>query len=133
MKAYRNIMAISIILAFLITLPAGVYAIDGSGSQTRVKELVSLRSGDSKTYLLEDSSYETVVYSNDIHYLDNKGRYCDIINRLVGEKSSKAETDYKYKNQSGAYTVRFADNMGGVSRACGTRKTIGGVQTGGRG
>ncbi len=113
MKAYRNIMAISIILAFLITLPAGVYAIDGSGSQTRVKELVSLRSGDSKTYLLEDSSYETVVYSNDIHYLDNKGRYCDIINRLVGEKSSKAETDYKYKNQSGAYTVRFADNIGG--------------------
>lgn len=106
-------MTLSIILAFLIILPAEAYAADRSEDRTRVKELVSLRRGNSKTYLLEDGTYETAVYSNDIHYLDNRGKYCDIINRLVGEKSEKAETDYKYKNQSGAYTVRFADNFGG--------------------
>lgn len=113
MKACRRIMTLSIILAFLIILPAEAYAADRSEDRTRVKELVSLRRGNSKTYLLEDGTYETAVYSNDIHYLDNRGKYCDIINRLVGEKSEKAETDYKYKNQSGAYTVRFADNIGG--------------------
>ena len=95
MKACRRIMTLSIILAFLIILPAEAYAADRSEDRTRVKELVSLRRGNSKTYLLEDGTYETAVYSNDIHYLDNRGKYCDIINRLVGEKSEKAETDYK--------------------------------------
>lgn len=63
MKACRRIMTLSIILAFLIILPAEAYAADRSEDRTRVKELVSLRRGNSKTYLLEDGTYETAVYS----------------------------------------------------------------------
>jgi len=50
-----------------------------------LKEVVEKRESNIKHFLMDDMSYEAVVYSGPVHYLDN-GQWKDIDNSLTPQK-----------------------------------------------
>lgn len=74
----------------------------------RVKELVNLRTGESKTYELADGQREWVGYTEPVHYKDTGGAFQEIDNSIVSDSRRIDGIDYAYRNGANAYTVRFA-------------------------
>ena len=56
-----------------------------------VREVESLRTADTKHFLMKDGSYIAVQFDSVIHYQDSRGKWADIDNRLTTEKTSKLD------------------------------------------
>ena len=81
-------------------------------------EVLELRESNSKTYLLDDGTYEAHIFAEDIHYTEGDGKeYKDIVNTLVDEKKTIDETEYIYRNEANKITARLAADASGDSVA----------------
>ena len=67
---------------------------------TRVCELSEFRESNSETYLLDDGTYECVVYSDDKYYKDEDGTYKTIDNSLISIKKEVLGIEYDYVNNA---------------------------------
>lgn len=115
----RKIYKMTLLLLVMIFLVSVLMPLGNSGnaaavedsdtSAQRVTELTELRSETSKTYLLADQTYETVVSAEKIHYQDSNGLYKEIKNSVSEDAKAIKNSNYQYKNTDNAYTARFGD------------------------
>ena len=81
---------ISLLLAFTLlcsTFLFGTYPVAQTTIEPqRLIEIIGLRDSSSKTYQLSDGTFEWVGYTEDIHYKDDYGNYCEVDNRIVCDK-----------------------------------------------
>ena len=90
------------------TTPGATEQVPSTPQAARVKELVNLRTVESKTYELADGQQEWVGYTEPVHYKDASGVFQDIDNSIVSESKQVDGIDYAYRNAANAYSVRFA-------------------------
>ena len=113
----KKMLAAILLLATLLTSFMGFTESLAAGGQEAKPEppdsdVIVLRSAYSKTYLLPDNTYETVVSAEPVHYQDTDGYFKDIENTIVDETKTLKNTSYKHRNAANAYTVRFGDMSG---------------------
>lgn len=71
-------------------------------------ELVELRTANSETYVLSDGTYQTVLYSEDKYYANQRGELTEIDDSIVPTSFSKDGTDYCYTNAEDNNKVYFS-------------------------
>ena len=113
----KKLLAAILLLATLLTSFMGFTESLAAGGREPKPEppdsdVIVLRSAYSKTYLLPDNTYETVVSAEPVHYQDTDGYFKDIENTIVDETKTLKNTSYKHRNAANAYTVRFGDMSG---------------------
>ena len=119
-KQFRRILFLVMVVVMLLgsasvfaeeeMVPYLVKSYDEPGQATdakRLEELPTLRDATSKTYLMDDGSFQSVVNSESIHYLDKAGDYMDIDNRIVEDSFKDFASQYQYRNAANAYTSWF--------------------------
>lgn len=77
--------------------------------RTDENEIAGLRTPNSKTYRIDDENMQTVIYTEDIHYLDASAGYKEIDNSIVASTSQYGNTLYRLTNEANAYSAYFAD------------------------
>ena len=114
----------SLILAFLIIfylVPVSVFA-EGIGTDTggeesspetssaadytidkEVYEVTELREENVKHFRLEDGTYLAASYNHAVHYMDERGEWQDIDNRLLS-----VGTDYSNSNERIKFTKKIS-------------------------
>jgi hypothetical protein len=85
----------------------------GAVSNHKVREIVSLRSRTSRTYLTERGQYEADVYAGPINYKDGGGTWQPIDNSLV----PSAAVGYAHQNKGNDYTLQLPDRIEKGARA----------------
>ena len=106
-KQFRRILFLVMVVVMLLgsasvfaeeeMVPYLVKSYDEPGQATdakRLEELPTLRDATSKTYLMDDGSFQSVVNSETIHYLDKAGDYMDIDNRIVEDSFKDFASQY---------------------------------------
>ncbi len=80
--------------------------------RVRVKEIKELRNRKSKTYEMSDGSFQSILYSEDVHYKDLDGEYQIIDNSIISEDKQigREKHTYQFRNSSNSYTARFSNN-----------------------
>ncbi len=80
--------------------------------RVRVKEIKELRNRKSKTYEMSDGSFQSILYSDDVHYKDLDGEYQIIDNSIISEDKQigREKHTYQFRNSSNSYTARFSNN-----------------------
>ncbi|WP_108670434.1 DNRLRE domain-containing protein [Peribacillus acanthi] len=66
------------------------------------KEIISLRTENSKTYLNEDGTHRAEISQEPIHFKDEKNQWQPIDNKIVSNN-----TEGVYENKANAFTVQF--------------------------
>ncbi len=94
---------------------APVAVAETSAAPERVGEVLTRREKNSDTYLIEDGSYECVVYSRDKYYENEYGRLEEIDNTIVAAEYSAKGEPYSYANKAGGVNYRFAEDKAAVS------------------
>lgn len=117
-KFLRNVLLAALVaLTTLFTSAMGTAVSLAKSEQEFAQEesradILVLRSAYSKTYILPDNTYQTVVSAEPVHYQDTDGYFKDIENTIVDETKTLKSTSYKHKNAANAYTARFGDMSG---------------------
>jgi RHS repeat-associated protein len=75
----------------------------GTSKSKGRKEITSLRTATSKTYLNEDGTYTAEISQTPIHYKDKQNKWVDIDNNLVS--NSKEDV---YQNKANSFQTKFA-------------------------
>lgn len=73
------------------------------------REIVSLRTENSDTYLLPDGTYKSVLYSYAKYFLNGDEEYQVIDNSIIPTSYDDGITEYTYENNADDYHVFFAD------------------------
>lgn len=113
----KKLLAAILLLATLLTSFMGFTESLAAGGREPKPEppdsdVIVLRSAYSKTYILPDNTYETVVSAEPVHYQAADGYFKDIENTIVDETKTLKNTSYKHRNAANAYTARFGDMSG---------------------
>ena len=109
-KKIISIVLTLLLLCSTVLMVTSMSAMAASNESQRVGEVTELRESNSKTYQLSNGEYEWVGYQEDIHYLDQNGKYQEIDNRIVADNTKVNDVNYAYKNAANSYSVRYADN-----------------------
>ena len=94
----------------LLAASFGMYSLAKPGEP---EEIVSMRTIDSKTFLLPNGSYEYVGYASPVHYTDQDGNFSDIQNALITETCQAGGNTYSYKNKANGFNLYFASDSSG--------------------
>lgn len=112
----------------LLTAKEKVFAVspqvdeDQTPEATLLNEDVDLREESTKTFVMSDKSYQTIVYSMPVHYFED-GTWKEIDNTLIDDSSSSNEEVQQsedsvnddevlgYKNKSGSNRIKFAKKV----------------------
>ena len=73
------------------------------------QELPELREANKKYYALSDGTYQCVVYSQRVHFLNETGAFEDIDNTLLSEEYQSDTTSYAWRNARNDFLVRFSE------------------------
>lgn len=108
MKSLKKGVALMTILSMLFACFSQQVKLVNADTFSDKIEIQDLRTPNSKTYQLSDGSKECVVYSEDIHYIDENGQLADIDCSIVEDCE---KTRYKYKNAANSWNVWFAEYL----------------------
>ena len=108
-------------------MPAG--HADPGAEQGQQNEVVELREKNSQTFLLDDGSYECVVYAEDKYFEDDSGELVEIDNTVVPQKSVYGGKEYAYTNRANSTHIAFAENEPAVLVSSKARSLAFGLQT----
>lgn len=117
----KNKRLFSLLIATLLLISSFNYAsaaqetIQASAEEVvRVREVESLRTSNSETYLLSDGTYQCVIYSSDKYYETADGKLQQIDNSIVltgnsvNTSSFNATINNSYKNAGNRFGVSFS-------------------------
>ena len=57
---------------------------------------------------MSDGTYQSVLYSENIHYKDLNGNYVPIDNSIIDDEKVVGNIKHHYSNKANSYTVRFS-------------------------
>ncbi len=77
-----------------------------------IGEDTSKRTLDSKTFVMSDRSFMSVIYDENVHYYEN-GEYKDIDNTLQNSTEEDSTDLSGYENKDNSFKVKFAKQAGG--------------------
>jgi hypothetical protein len=106
-KPIRKLLSLTLLLAMIFMIgPLNTFAAETTPQ--RVNEISSLRTENSRTYLLDNGQYQVDVYASDIYYRDSSDSLREISNKLVVADS---ESGYKYTNEANSWRSSFKDDL----------------------
>jgi RHS repeat-associated protein len=93
--------------AALPAVPSGAQEPDPDGGPGGRDEVVAQRTATSKTYLREDGSFTTTVFSAPVHFLGRDGRWKEIDGELVASDAK----GYAWENAANEFRAQFKDRL----------------------
>lgn len=108
MISFKRIIALLATLSMFFAFSSQQVGFVNADASSDKLEVQDLRTTNSKTYQLCDGSFECVVYSEDIHYIDENGQLADIDCSIVEDKEN---AEYTYTNSANSWNVWFADHL----------------------
>ncbi len=109
MLKIKKIIIVAVVCSLLLSIQTTTFATsDNTETATIVKEITEERTDFSKTYLLSNGLKQCEIFSNRIHYKDNRENYQEI-NIEAKNIDSLKNNGYSLKNTSNDWQVFFGD------------------------
>jgi len=109
-KIVALLLCFALILPFAPPAKAETAPVESTNTAAEKTEILSLRDTYSKTYQLPDGTYQYVVRTAPVHYLDSAGDYAEINNEIT---AAAKRDGYTYTNTANAWNAFFANKLGG--------------------
>ncbi|MCR5056824.1 MAG: hypothetical protein K6B54_07930, partial [Clostridia bacterium] len=65
----------------------------------------------SKQFRMSDGSFMAVSYPEQVHFIDNGGKYADIDNRLIYSEAKEENDFLGYSNKANSFDIKFNETL----------------------
>ncbi|MBQ7064862.1 MAG: DNRLRE domain-containing protein [Firmicutes bacterium] len=107
----KKMLALFLTAIMVFSLQGSLHAAEVNAEEDYDKEeILEQREADKKFFALSDGTFQCIVYSQRVHFLNELGVYEEIDNTLIRENLQTETTTYAWRNARNDVVARFSEN-----------------------